>query len=123
MPRLLLIAVLGACLIVPVAACSGDDNVVSTTGDAKTATTAVTGSTAAPATSGTGGGMPVTAEVMAVDVVGMDERAATARIEAAALTWRVVSRDGEELMVTQDYVNSRLGLTIVKGVVVAAKVG
>jgi hypothetical protein len=54
-------------------------------------------------------------------VVGMSEDAAITAIEATGLVARVVERDGEALMVTMDYREDRVSLTVIDGVVTAAE--
>lgn len=60
---------------------------------------------------------------VAEDVVGMTEAEAQAAVEDAGLAFRVVSRDGEGLAVTDDYVVTRVNATIVDGVVTETSVG
>ncbi len=67
--------------------------------------------------------LAATAEAMATTVVGMGETEAQTAVEEAGLTWRVVSRDGEDFAVTEDYSTSRINATIVDGKVTAATVG
>lgn len=63
-------------------------------------------------------GVPVIAAL-----VGLSEAEAEAEAEANGWTVRVVERDGEEYMVTMDYSDSRVNLTIEGGVVTNAAVG
>ena len=55
--------------------------------------------------------------------VGMMEAEATAAIEAAGGSVRVVSRDGEDFPVTMDYRFDRVNLSIVEGIVTEASIG
>lgn len=73
-----------------------------------------------------GGGAPTVdpaTTTLATRVVGMTEADATALVEGAGLTVRVVSRDGQALAVTEDYRVDRVNLTIEDGTVTAASVG
>jgi hypothetical protein len=63
------------------------------------------------------------AQAMATEVLGMTEAQAQAAVEAAALTFRVVSRDGEGLAVTDDYSVSRINVAIVDDTVTEATIG
>jgi heat shock protein HslJ len=60
---------------------------------------------------------------VAQDVIGMTEKKAQSTVEAAGLTYRVVSRDGEGLAVTDDYSVVRVNATIVDGEVTETYVG
>ncbi|HSO03877.1 MAG TPA: META domain-containing protein [Candidatus Limnocylindrales bacterium] len=60
---------------------------------------------------------------MATEVVGMAESEAQAAVEGAGLTYRVVSRDGTGLAVTEDYSVSRINVAIVDGQVTEATIG
>jgi hypothetical protein len=62
-------------------------------------------------------------EVFAATLIGMTEDAAIAAIVAEGLTARVVARNGENFMVTEDYSVSRINLVIDNDVVTAATVG
>jgi hypothetical protein len=57
------------------------------------------------------------------NLVGLTESDATAQIEEAGLTFRVVSRDGVGLPATKDYSPRRINLEIVDGLVVGALIG
>src|SRR5262245_5666945 len=46
------------------------------------------------------------------DVVGQSVDDATATLEAAGLTLRVVQRDGEDLAVTMDFVENRVNVAV-----------
>jgi hypothetical protein len=56
-------------------------------------------------------------------LVGMQETTATALAQTAGWSVRVVRRDDEWLVVSQDYVSSRANLELDGGVVVAARAG
>lgn len=56
-------------------------------------------------------------------LVGMDEQAAVDSIITNGFTYRVVSRDGEDFVVTMDYRFDRINLTIVKSIVTDVSVG
>lgn len=60
---------------------------------------------------------------MTTSVLGMAESEAQAAVEGAALTFRVVSRDGTGLAVTDDYSVSRINVAIVEGKVTEATIG
>ncbi len=60
---------------------------------------------------------------MTTDVLGMAEAEAQAAVEDAGLTFRVVSRDGTGLAVTDDYSVSRINVAIVDGRVTEATIG
>jgi heat shock protein HslJ len=60
---------------------------------------------------------------MTTEVIGMTEAAAQAAVEGAGLTFRVVSRDGESLAVTDDYSVSRINVAIVDDEVTEATIG
>ena len=63
------------------------------------------------------------AQAMVTQVVGMPVAGAQAAVEGAGLTFRVVSRDGTALAVTDDYSLSRINVTVVDGVVTEATLG
>ena len=52
-------------------------------------------------------------------VVGKPEAEAQTAIEAAGWTMRVVQRDGEDLAVTADFVDSRVNVTVDAGIVIS----
>jgi hypothetical protein len=56
-------------------------------------------------------------------LAGCPEAQVEARAKATGWTTRVVSRDGEDFMVTMDYNASRLNLTVVNGVVTGVTTG
>lgn len=62
-------------------------------------------------------------QALAARVVGMQESAAKAAVEAAGHTFRVVARDGEHYAVTEDYSTTRINVTIEGGTVTEATVG
>ena len=67
-----------------------------------------------------------TSTTVAFDVrslIGMTETDATAEAERNGWTVRVVARDGEEYMVTMDYVDTRANLSIEADIVVDATAG
>ena len=53
-----------------------------------------------------------TAAVNVPDVIGDSVEEATATLEAAGLTLRVVRRDGEDLAATADFVDNRLNVAV-----------
>jgi hypothetical protein len=63
------------------------------------------------------------AEEFAAVAAGMTESEAQAGADAAGLTLRVVSRDGEPLPATMDYRLDRVNVALVDGVVTEASVG
>lgn len=62
-------------------------------------------------------------EAVAVEVVGLQEDEALGLIRNAGAVARVVARDGESFMVTEDYRLDRVNLTIENGVVLDAYIG
>jgi hypothetical protein len=66
---------------------------------------------------------PTDAAAIADSVVGRSEPEAVSVIEAAGLTVRVMSRDGEDFAMTFDFRTDRINLDVVDGIVVAATVG
>ena len=62
-------------------------------------------------------------EAFAATLIGMTEAEAIAAIEAEGLIARVVARDGEYFMVTEDYSVSRINLEIEDDLVIEATVG
>ncbi|MET0459037.1 MAG: hypothetical protein ABW195_07300 [Ilumatobacteraceae bacterium] len=103
--------VLARCLplaaLLTVAAC-GDDDTTSTVPD-----TAAAVSSAAPATE-----VP-TVESASALVVDKSEADAQAAVEAAGWSFRVVRRDGEDLMATMDLQPERVNVEVEDGTVVA----
>lgn len=67
--------------------------------------------------------VPDSVTALAGEVVGMTEAEASAAIEDAGCVMRVMKRDGESFMGTDDYRTDRVNVTIVAGVVTAATVG
>lgn len=67
--------------------------------------------------------VPDSVAELAEEVVGMSEAEAGAAVKDAGCVLRIVERDGEAYMVTQDYRTDRVNVTIVAGVVTAASVG
>ena len=62
-------------------------------------------------------------EAFAATVIGMSESDAIAAIEAEGYVARVVARDGEYFMVTEDYSVTRINLVVVDDTVTEATVG
>ena len=62
-------------------------------------------------------------EAFAATVIGMTEVDAIAAIEAEGYVARVVARDGEYFMVTEDYSVTRINLVVVDDRVTEASVG
>jgi len=62
-------------------------------------------------------------ENFALTVIGMEEERAIEAIEAEGMTARVIARDGEFFMVTEDFVYSRINLVIESGFVTEATAG
>lgn len=62
-------------------------------------------------------------EAFAATVIGMSESEAIAVIEAEGYVARVVARDGEHFMVTEDYSVTRINLVVVDDTVTEATVG
>ena len=60
---------------------------------------------------------------LADTLVGMPEQEAIAAVAAAGLTYRISAQDGETMMLTMDYVASRINLDIADGKVTGAVVG
>jgi len=56
-------------------------------------------------------------------LVGFDEQAAQSCVEDAGLTWRVIARDGEYFMVTEDYSPQRINVVIEDAVVMEVSAG
>lgn len=65
----------------------------------------------------------VRTEAFAATVIGMSESEAIAAIEAEGYVARVVARDGEYFMVTEDYSVTRINLVVVDDRVTEATVG
>ena len=55
--------------------------------------------------------------------MGLNEDEAVKIIEGNGWIYRIGSRDGEQFMLTQDYLTSRLTLGIEKSIVVTASIG
>ncbi|CAB4566813.1 unannotated protein [freshwater metagenome] len=62
----------------------------------------------------------VETKLKACQVVGMTKQAAIDYLEAAAITVRIASEDGEGFALTEDYSDSRVNLDILVGIVVGA---
>jgi hypothetical protein len=56
-------------------------------------------------------------------LAGFDEQAAQNCVEGAGLTWRVIARDGEYFMVTEDYSPQRINAVIEDAVVMEVSAG
>jgi len=65
----------------------------------------------------------VRTEAFAATVIGMSESDAIAAIEAEGYVARVVARDGEYFMVTEDYSVTRINLVVADDAVTEATVG
>jgi hypothetical protein len=62
----------------------------------------------------------VETKLIACQIVGMTKAEAIAFVEAADLSYRITSEDGESFALTEDYTDSRINLEIVYGLVVGA---
>lgn len=62
-------------------------------------------------------------QAKALEIIGMAEADARTAVEGAGMTFRVVSRDGEDLVVTEDYSVTRINATIVDDEVTATTIG
>jgi hypothetical protein len=62
----------------------------------------------------------VETKLMACQIVGMTKAEAIAFVEAADLSYRIASEDGQSFSLTEDYRDSRINLEIVYGLVVGA---
>ncbi len=62
-------------------------------------------------------------QATALEVLGMSEADARAAVEGAGKTFRVVSRDGEDLAVTEDYNVTRINATVVDDEVTRTTIG
>ena len=62
----------------------------------------------------------VETKLKACQVVGMTKQAAIDYLEAAAITVRIASEDGEGFALTEDYRDNRVNLDILVGIVVGA---
>ena len=62
----------------------------------------------------------VETKLIACQIVGMTKAEAIAFVEAAELSYRLASEDGESFALTEDYTDSRINLEIVYGWVVGA---
>jgi len=56
-------------------------------------------------------------------LLGFDEESAQTCVEDAGLTWRLVSKDGEDFLVTLDYDPQRLNAVVAASVVTEITVG
>jgi len=55
--------------------------------------------------------------------LGMSESAGVAYLESKNLSVRIASRDGEDFMLTEDYSESRVNLTIIRSIITDYNVG
>jgi heat shock protein HslJ len=62
-------------------------------------------------------------QALAAEVVGMTEAKAQAAVEAADHVFRVGARDGEQFALTEDYVVTRITVTVQDGTVTEATIG
>jgi len=62
-------------------------------------------------------------QAMALEILGMSEADARAIVEDAGTIFRVVSRDGEDLVVTEDYSVIRINATVVDDEVTRTTIG
>ena len=62
-------------------------------------------------------------ENFALTVIGMEEQRAIEAIEAEGMIARVIARDGEYFIVTEDFVYSRINLVVESGFVIEATAG
>ena len=62
-------------------------------------------------------------QAVALEVIGMSEAEAQRTVQEAGLTFRVVSRDGTALMVTEDYSVTRINATVVDDEVTESTIG
>ena len=62
-------------------------------------------------------------QAVASALIGLGEDAAVAKVRAAEMNHRVVSRDGKDFPVTMDYRPDRINLTIVGGIITETSVG
>lgn len=100
--RTLVVVGMAMALTLGVSACGSDES----SDDAATADTA----TAGTATVDTAG--DDTGATAVPDVIGDTVGDATATLEAAGFTLRVVQRDGEDLPVTADFVENRVNVAV-----------
>lgn len=56
-------------------------------------------------------------------LVGLAEQEAEAHARESGLTWRVISRDGQDYPATMDYSTQRVNVTIENGIVTRATIG
>ncbi len=63
------------------------------------------------------------AQPFAAKIIGLGEANAEEAVANEGLTWRVVARDGEDFPVTLEYLEERINVSIVDGVVVDATTG
>jgi len=127
MIRRLSLSVVVIASVVSLAACGSEaESTAPAAAEGGSATTVA----AAPGGAATGGaatGGAVTGRAtpteVAASVIGMAEAEATAKIDKAGYTWRVLGRDGQEFPATMDFVETRIGLKITSGKVTEARIG
>ncbi len=110
--RLSLSVVVAAASVFALAACGSESE--------STAPASVEGGSATTGGAVTGKATPTE---VAASVIGMAEAEATAKIDKAGYTWRVLGRDGQDFPATMDFVDTRIGLKITSGKVTEARVG
>jgi hypothetical protein len=112
MRRLSFSVVVVAASVVALAACGSEAE--------STAPASAEGGSATTGGAATGKATPTE---VAASVIGMVEDEATAAIDEAGYTWRVLGRDGQDFPATMDFVDTRIGLKITSGKVTEARVG
>ncbi len=115
--RLSLSVVVAAASVFALAACGSEAE--------STAPASVEGGSATTGGAASGGAVSgkATPTEVAVSVIGLAEADATAKIDKAGYTWRVIGRDGQDFPATMDFVETRIGLKITAGKVSEARVG
>ena len=122
MIRRLSLSVVVIASVVSLAACGSEaESTAPAAAEGGSATTVA----AAPGGAATGGAVTgrATPTEVAASVIGMAEAEATAKIDKAGYTWRVLGRDGQEFPATMDFVETRIGLKITSGKVTEARIG
>lgn len=104
--------IVGLLAVGALTACGGDDGPERVTSGPRDS---------APADTKTGGGTDAGTDAEAY--VGLTKAAATAKADAAEVTWRITREDDEEFMVTLDYDPQRLNFEIDDGRVTRATYG
>lgn len=114
------LAALGLALLVAVPACGDDD------GETVSATTPPpTTAAEEPALGDDGAGLPEEPPQEELDAlyVGLTKEEAAEVAEERGVPWRIVREDGEDFVVTMDYVPLRVNFTVEDGIVVAVEAG